>query len=378
MTSVFLPWVYENIDKLDMSIISRHPEAILYLKENPDKIDWDAFSENSDPNAIELIVNNINKVNWKNLSRNKGAYKLLLCNKQNIDWNELGHNTAPNIHLLYEGNIDKIKNWIPICKNRTPWIINILDDNIDKLNKDEILELSSNPTAIPLIEKYLDRINKYGLTKNEYVQLGIYGNIYPNAYNIFKYLNNKVICNYCASPIFVSYLKQNRNKINRNIYLNKNPYAVELIEWYLNQEECKSAHVDLHSSWSMEIPQYWWSELSANPVAFDIIKNYMDNVNWDALSLNYKAINILQNNQTKINWKNLSQNSGIYLNQTRFIMEREIEKNKYTTMKQEQEKIIEVPYIDFLGLTINYDEDENYIDEELKPLYEENISDSDY
>ena len=46
-------------------------------------------------------------------------------------------------------------------------------------------------------------------------------------------------------------------------------------------------------------------------------------------------------------------------------------------MKQEQEKIIEVPYIDFLGLTINYDEDENYIDEELKPLYEENISDAD-
>jgi hypothetical protein len=364
MTSVFLHWVYKNIDKLDMSIISRQPEAILYLKENPDKIDWDAFSENSDPDAIELIENNLNKVNWKNLSRNKGAYKLLLCNKQNIDWNELGHNTAPNIHLLYEGNIHKIKNWIPICKNRTPWIIKILDNNIDKLNKDEILELSSNSTAIPLIEKYLDRINKYGLTKNEYVQLGIYGNIYPSAYNIFKYLNNKINCYYCASPIFVSYLKQNRDKINRNIYLNKNPYAIELIEWYLKSD--------------VEISQYWWSELSANPVAFNVIKNYMDNVNWDALSLNYKAMNILQNNQTKINWKNLSQNSGIYLNQTRFIVEREIEKNKYTIMKQEQEKIIEVPYIDFVGLTINYNEDENYIDNELKPLYEENISDADY
>lgn len=389
MSSIFLPWIYTNIDKMDMSIISKHPEAVHYFKENLNKIVWDTFSEN--PAAIEIISNNLDKVNWSRLSRNKGAFQLLLQNKKNIDWDELGHNTALNTHLLYEGNEDKIKNWMPICKNRTPWIVNILDGNIDKLNKDEILELSANPSAIPIIEKYLDRINKYGLIKNEYVQQGIYGSIYPNAYHLFTYLNNKVICNYCASPIFVSYLKQNRDKINREIYLNKNPYAKELIEWYLQKEE------DLKKI-DYENEPYWWPKLSANPNAVDFLKNYiqficwenfsklenaiyiiqanLDKVDWDSLSFNCAALNILQQNQNKINWKNLSQNSGIYLDQTRFIVNRETENNKYIIMKQEHKNATNLPCINFVGITINHDEE--YIDETLKSLYTDTDYDTDY
>ena len=390
MTSVFLPWIYENIDKLDMTIISKHPEAVPYLKENPNKIDWDSFSEN--PAAINIIEDNLNKVNWSSLSRNSSAFYLLYQNKNKIDWNELGHNIAINTHLLYEGNIDKIKNWMPICKNRSVWIVNILDGNIDKLSKDEMNELSSNPSAIPIIEKYLHRINKYGLLKNEYVQQGIYGTIYPTAYRIFTYLNYKVMCNYCESPVFVSYLKQNRNKINRDIYLNINPYAEELIEWFLKNEECLEK-IDYENE------PYWWPHLSANPVAVHILENYieyicwekfsklenaiyiiqnnLDKVNWNSLSLNCNALNILKLNQNKINWKNLSQNNGIYMEQTRFTKNKETEKNKYTVMQQEQDNIVtKLPIINFDELTINYDEE--YIDETLKPLYEEIDTDTDY
>jgi len=53
MTTVFLPWIYENIDKLDMAIVSKHPEAVPYFKENPNKIDWNSFSAN--PAAINMI-----------------------------------------------------------------------------------------------------------------------------------------------------------------------------------------------------------------------------------------------------------------------------------------------------------------------------------
>jgi len=59
MTTVFLSWIYENIDKFDMTIISKHPEAVPYLKENPNKIDWDSFSENHA--AIEIIEDNLNR-----------------------------------------------------------------------------------------------------------------------------------------------------------------------------------------------------------------------------------------------------------------------------------------------------------------------------
>jgi hypothetical protein len=389
MSTVFLPWIYENIDKLDMTIISKHLEAVPYFKDNPNKIDWDSFSEN--PAAINIIEDNLNKVNWSSLSRNSSAFNLLYQNKNKIDWNELGHNIAINTHLLYEGNIDKIKNWMPICKNRSVWIVNILDGNIDKISKDEMYELSLNPSAIPIIEKYLHQINKYGLIKNEYVQQGIYGNIYPTAYSIFKYLNYKVMSNYCESPVFVSYLKQNRNKINRDIYLNTNPYAEELIEWFFKNEECLEK-IDYENE------PYWWPHLSANPVAVRILENYieyicwekfsklenaiyiiqnnLDKVNWNSLSLNCNALNILKLNQNKINWKNLSQNNGIYVDQTRFTKNKETEKNKYTVMQQEQDIATNLLIINFDELTINYDEE--YIDETLKPLYEEIDTDTDY
>jgi hypothetical protein len=198
--------------------------------------------------------------------------------------------------------------------------------------------------------------------------------------------------NYCESPVFVSYLKQNRNKINRDIYLNINPYAEELIEWFLKNEECLEK-IDYENE------PYWWPHLSANPVVVHILENYieyicwekfsklenaiyiiqnnLDKVNWNSLSLNCNALNILKLNQNNINWKKLSQNNGIYVDQTRFIKNKETEKNKYTVMQQEQDIATNLPIINFDELTINYDEE--YIDETLKPLYEEiNDTDTDY
>ena len=56
---------------------------------------------------------------------------------------------------------------------------------------------------------------------------------------------------------------------------------------------------------------------------------------------------------------------------------KETEKNKYTVMQQEQDNIVtKLPIINFDELTINYDEE--YIDETLKPLYEEIDTDTDY
>jgi hypothetical protein len=62
------------------------------------------------------------------------------------------------------------------------------------------------------------------------------------------------------------------------------------------------------------------------------------------------------------------------VDQTRFINNKETERNKYKLMQQEQTAATDLPIINFEELTINYDEE--YIDETLKPLYEE--VDSDY
>ena len=91
----------------------------------------------------------------------------------------------------------------------------MLESRIAELFPDEKNEIIET-FHLPLIEKYLDRINKYGLTKNEYVQLGIYGNIYPNAYNIFKYffsLITKLYANYLFYNTIVKNVDFNEIKL---------------------------------------------------------------------------------------------------------------------------------------------------------------------
>ena len=53
--------------------ISENPNAIHFLKQNPNKIDWSYLSEN--PNAIPLLEQNIDKINWWALSVNPNLFE---------------------------------------------------------------------------------------------------------------------------------------------------------------------------------------------------------------------------------------------------------------------------------------------------------------
>ena len=376
-----------------MSIISTHPEAVPFLENNISFICWNSLSAN--PGAMHLIYANLNKINWSMLSRNSFAYDLLNNNKDKIDWNELGHNTSPNTHFLYNGNIDKITYWMPICQNKSSWINYVLDNNIEKLNKNEIKALSSNSYAIPIIRKYIHLMDKIALLNNEFIQQGIYGNANPDAYELFQYLDNKVANNYCASSVFVPYLHNNRDKIDRNILYNCQ--AQELIEWYYQKNK------DLNS--------YWWKIISKNNAAINIIKANLDKVDWSLLSLNSAALSILELYQNNIDWNNLVHNPGIYAStfannnvqsfyfgrtegstarETRVSLrgsaqsenEVSLRKTEGSTARETRvfQNINNTPIINFDKLTIDYDED--YVDEELKPLYvvsnSKSESESDY
>jgi hypothetical protein len=351
--SVFLDWI--DVNKLDMRIISGHPEAVPFLESNPHLIYWKYFSMNS------------------------SAIPLLLANRNKIDFDTLGYNRAENTYLLYEGNIDKITNWMPICKNESPWINKVLDGNIEKLSNAEIIALSSNPAAIPTIEKYLHRMVKYGLVMNPRVQEGIY-----DANLLFKYVDNRVPDNYCSYSSFTTFLKYNRDKINKYICMNKD--AEELIEHYLEKEDLSK----------IDYPDepYWFPILSSNPAAIkfmrknakyiywpnfsgmeeaiDIIQENLDLVDWDALSGNRLAMDILKMNQKNINWEKMSDNIGIYIDQSRITNEKINKKNINEYKRQQWEQLyIEnavMPVIDFEKITIHYEED-------LGPLFSSELSD---
>jgi hypothetical protein len=68
-----LPWIDET--KLDWEILSRNPNAIKFLRENPDKINWNRLSQN--PNSAIGKTDII----WNGLSQNPNAIELL---KENL------------------------------------------------------------------------------------------------------------------------------------------------------------------------------------------------------------------------------------------------------------------------------------------------------
>ncbi len=108
------------------------------LIENPDKINWNYLSSNSNEEAIKLLIENRSKIYWYGLSLNSNEEALKLLNK----------------------NLDKIY-WYQLCLNVNKDALELLKQNPDKINWDF---LSKNPE----IFIYYD----YKKIKKEFQELG--------------------------------------------------------------------------------------------------------------------------------------------------------------------------------------------------------------
>ena len=62
------------MDKINWLFLSKNPNAIKLLEENPDKINWYYLSIN--PNAIKILEQNRDKINWYQLSKNPSIFQL--------------------------------------------------------------------------------------------------------------------------------------------------------------------------------------------------------------------------------------------------------------------------------------------------------------
>ena len=106
---VLLDWI--DIEQLSWKYLSKNPNAIDLLKNNPDKINWKMLCIN--PNAIHMVNNkkdrnrlskknkditlfshNLNRMNWCDLSKNPNAIHLLEKNLDKIDWYYLSSNPS--------------------------------------------------------------------------------------------------------------------------------------------------------------------------------------------------------------------------------------------------------------------------------------------
>ena len=239
-------WVI-NSGKLSFDKLSRNPNAIDFLKKNPEYINYDELSKNINPDAIEILQKNPSKINWSNLSLNPAAIELLRNNKNKIDWNKLSLNKNI-ISFLYDNDNDDDDN-------------DDDDDDIEKLNWDN---LSKNSGAISLLGKYPRYIN--------------WSNMSANSKGI------KLLC---------ERLSRNKRMVNYNeLSLNETPEAITIlrqnfkkINWHnLAYNKCKEA--------------------------IELMKEYPENIYWDALCCNPNALEILEKNQDKICWNILSSNTN--------------------------------------------------------------------
>ena len=93
-------WI--DINKIKWRCLSKNPNAIHLLEQNPGEIDWYYLSLN--PNAIHLLEQNPDKINWKWLSKNPNAIHLLEQNPDKIDWCCLSENP-----VIFTYNYTKLK-----------------------------------------------------------------------------------------------------------------------------------------------------------------------------------------------------------------------------------------------------------------------------
>ena len=200
---------YNNLDytnKICFDNLSTNTNAIELLKEHKDKIHWTLLSKNKNaidlliPKRIEEITNNYDIIEYDPkmqlskhlLSTNKNAIKMLEQDPDIINWEYISQNT----------------NAIPIIENRLKYESNIDIDEYINLQDNKICwkQLSNNINAIRLLKtkiKMKERlVLKIKITENNTIE-EVFKNI--NYYKqIWKDKDPKIVIDYTNIRLFIS------------------------------------------------------------------------------------------------------------------------------------------------------------------------------
>ncbi len=114
-----------------------HNEKVLaHLEQYPDDIDWDFLSSNTSPYAIRILEKNLDKVNWQYLSYNSSALHILKANYEKIIWETACSNPNPEIIKMFP--------------------VGLFDNGPNRDNY--ISAVCANPNALSIISWQLDNI----------------------------------------------------------------------------------------------------------------------------------------------------------------------------------------------------------------------------
>ena len=232
-----IDYLSNHMDEIDWRELTLNPNAIPLIEKNLDRIDWEWLSSN--PNAIPILEKNQDKIKNGLLSMNPNAIPLLEQNPEKIDWYMLSRNPKA-VHILKQ-NLDKV-NWQQLCCNRSREAMQLLEEHIDEqfvFDELDFQALNANKYAVPILEKY---------------------------------------------PSFIDIT-----------YICYNEAAMHIVERNLHDYEIN------------------WYGLSRNPSALPLLERYPENIIWYNLCNHSWAIDLIEKNQDRIYWPALSNNPAIFV-----------------------------------------------------------------
>lgn len=144
--------------------------------------------------------------------------------------------------------------------------------------------LCKNPSAMGILEEYPDQINYDALAEN------------PSAVDFFESRHNYVKWQEMKNPGFVD---ENFSGIPLGYNLVENMNAIHHIKKFVEKE--------LQSKYRNE---WFWTYLSSNPNAIEILERFPEHIDWKKLSGNPSAIELLEKNKDKIVWKKILKNTN--------------------------------------------------------------------
>ena len=291
------------------------------------------LSEN--PYAIDYLASNPSLIDWKHLSFNPNAfYVIKKMTTYQTNW---------TYRFKIYGFISRIKK--EPCPHRLHYTINLWNFSLNNPAESIIVNFEALNKLINIQQNvFFDFRNKYNEIDYEHVVRYINDNIYKINWTAISAIEDEYIINYLIqNPQHIDWItfsyNNNLNAVSfmlketniKNINwtwfsMNTNNDAIKFlsvnlkyINWHticynINSNALEIIISKLKSS-SFNKDLLAWDILSLNPAAIDIFltKKYSNKINWKYISANPNAFDILRNNQDKIDWKMICKNHNPYI-----------------------------------------------------------------
>jgi len=143
--------------------ISSHCDDIEFLRKNKDKIDYFEICKNQCiPYIMDLLYDHLDELDWSELSKNPFSFPLLSKYPEYIDWWYMCQNTSLEVMNMLEEKYMMYVQWLPLSSN--PSAINILKKNLNMIDK---AALNINPNAFEILRDHPEFIDYRALCSNQ-------------------------------------------------------------------------------------------------------------------------------------------------------------------------------------------------------------------